>query len=263
MHTVKASDLTRELQDGFDLLRERGRGRYDMELPAFDTADFRHKHGLLHRLDASAPFRNYCGMPFFLETLSQALCMVSNEKNNQTKLGRSKRQSSLADVPKGLTPTERFIGGPNDPVSGPMGLVRLLRRVIRQLVRDAPLAAMPVRTIFLAFPIHATAQQVEAFHLVVLEQCCRVMDKVMEEGGAIAIANCVGVCSVLLEQMIKGYFTSEAALQTLKAVSSILNKLVKFETSAMHTLANAEHSLLTMDAAHLAKLVARTASSEP
>ena len=40
MKTVKARDLTRELQDGFDLLRERGRGRYDMELPAFDTSAF-------------------------------------------------------------------------------------------------------------------------------------------------------------------------------------------------------------------------------
>jgi hypothetical protein len=41
MVTVKARDLERELQDGFDLLRERGRGRYDMELPALDTPAFR------------------------------------------------------------------------------------------------------------------------------------------------------------------------------------------------------------------------------
>jgi len=30
----------RELQDGFDVLRERGRGRYDMELPVFDEPAF-------------------------------------------------------------------------------------------------------------------------------------------------------------------------------------------------------------------------------
>ena len=41
MVTVKARGLVRELQDGFDLLRERGRGRYDMELPTFDTPEFR------------------------------------------------------------------------------------------------------------------------------------------------------------------------------------------------------------------------------
>eukprot|EP00934_Nitzschia_sp_Nitz4_P008772 Nitzschia sp. Nitz4//scaffold16_size188269//253//3033//NITZ4_001759-RA/size188269-processed-gene-0.0-mRNA-1//1//CDS//3329538419//8762//frame0 len=40
MRTVKARDLHRELEDGFDVLRERGHGRFDMELPAFDTKDF-------------------------------------------------------------------------------------------------------------------------------------------------------------------------------------------------------------------------------
>ncbi|CAJ1953120.1 unnamed protein product [Cylindrotheca closterium] len=40
MRTVKARDLARELADGFDVLRERGRGRFDMELPAFDTEAF-------------------------------------------------------------------------------------------------------------------------------------------------------------------------------------------------------------------------------
>ena len=40
MYTVKARALFAELLDGFDLLRERGRGRYDMELPAFDLPQF-------------------------------------------------------------------------------------------------------------------------------------------------------------------------------------------------------------------------------
>ena len=40
MRTVKTRDLMRELQDGFDLFRERGRGRYDMELPAFESEVF-------------------------------------------------------------------------------------------------------------------------------------------------------------------------------------------------------------------------------
>jgi hypothetical protein len=41
MVTVQARDLERELQDGFDLLRERGKRRYDMELPVFDNPAFR------------------------------------------------------------------------------------------------------------------------------------------------------------------------------------------------------------------------------
>mmetsp|Transcript_6446 Transcript_6446/g.19048 ORF Transcript_6446/g.19048 Transcript_6446/m.19048 type:complete len:1038 (+) Transcript_6446:88-3201(+) len=40
MRTVKTRDLARELQDGFDVLRERGRGRYDMELPVFEKGMF-------------------------------------------------------------------------------------------------------------------------------------------------------------------------------------------------------------------------------
>jgi Phytanoyl-CoA dioxygenase (PhyH) len=36
IRTVTARGLTQELADGFDLLRERGKGRFDMELPIFD-----------------------------------------------------------------------------------------------------------------------------------------------------------------------------------------------------------------------------------
>jgi hypothetical protein len=39
-YTVKARALHSELADGFDVFRERGRGRYDMQLPVFDTAEF-------------------------------------------------------------------------------------------------------------------------------------------------------------------------------------------------------------------------------
>ncbi|KAL7521090.1 hypothetical protein ACHAWX_005789 [Stephanocyclus meneghinianus] len=40
MFTVKARSLHHELSDGFDVLRERGKGRYDMELPEFDTEEY-------------------------------------------------------------------------------------------------------------------------------------------------------------------------------------------------------------------------------
>ncbi len=40
MYTVKAKALYPELADGFDIFRERGRGRFDMTIEAFDTPDF-------------------------------------------------------------------------------------------------------------------------------------------------------------------------------------------------------------------------------
>lgn len=39
-YTIKARALHSELADGFDVFRERGTGRYDMQLPAFDTEEF-------------------------------------------------------------------------------------------------------------------------------------------------------------------------------------------------------------------------------
>mmetsp|Transcript_16823 Transcript_16823/g.20550 ORF Transcript_16823/g.20550 Transcript_16823/m.20550 type:complete len:231 (-) Transcript_16823:34-726(-) len=39
-YTIKARALHSELADGFDVFRERGRGRYDMQLPVFDTPAF-------------------------------------------------------------------------------------------------------------------------------------------------------------------------------------------------------------------------------
>jgi len=40
MHTVKAKALHSELADGFDVFRERGRGRYDMTMDAFNTPEY-------------------------------------------------------------------------------------------------------------------------------------------------------------------------------------------------------------------------------
>ena len=40
MRTVKGRNLLQELEDGFDVMRERGRGRFDMTLPVFDEPQF-------------------------------------------------------------------------------------------------------------------------------------------------------------------------------------------------------------------------------
>ena len=40
MRTVKGRNLLQELEDGFDVMRERGRGRFDMTLPCFDEPQF-------------------------------------------------------------------------------------------------------------------------------------------------------------------------------------------------------------------------------
>jgi len=210
---------------------------------------------LCHRFDVSTPFREYCKTKSILVPLSQTLCSVIDDN----RLPPRRRRSSLVDVPKNITPTERFIGGPNEADSGGMGIVRILRRILSGCIKDSPNAAAAVRAIFHAFPIHTSVQQCNAFHLIVHEHCCTSIDKIMEEGGSIAVTNCVGVCSVFLDLMVNGFFSSEAAVNSFRAITSILIKLVKYETSAVHALSTAEHSFLTMDAAHIAVLCAGTA----
>lgn len=66
MNTVKARALHAELADGFDLLRERGRGRYDMELPAFDGPNFQFLTDL-----AQAPW-----MPVVKQILGEEVALI-------------------------------------------------------------------------------------------------------------------------------------------------------------------------------------------
>ncbi|GAX25376.1 hypothetical protein FisN_5Lh473 [Fistulifera solaris] len=66
MRTVRVRDLARELQGGFDLFRERGRGRFDMELPQFDNPEF----GFLTDLK-KAPW-----MPVVKEILGKEVCLI-------------------------------------------------------------------------------------------------------------------------------------------------------------------------------------------
>jgi hypothetical protein len=216
---------------------------------------------LIHRHVVSVSFREYCRTVLFLEPLSQALCLVYDEKHQPLKISnRSKRASLLSTVPKDLTPTERFVGSPDDPNSTGMGIVKLIRMIISDSIFSGPRAALTVRIIFRSFPIHASSQQVESFHLVCVEHCCLAVDAVLLGGQVdpIAVANCIGICSVFLDHEVCGLFTSEAALKTVKTMVCILNALLRFETPVIYSLGNAEHSLLTRDAAYLTGLACVT-----
>ena len=137
-----------------------------------------------------------------------------------------------------------------------MGVVKLIRMMISDTILSIAGAAATVRIIFRSFPIHANSQQVEAFHLVLVEHCCTAIDAVLLGGQVdpLAVANCLGICSVFLDHEVCGLFTSEATLISLKTMISILNALLRF----VYSLGNTEHSILTRDAAYLAGLVCVT-----
>ena len=205
-----------------------------------------------HRHELSPAFQAFCSSAAFIEPLTQALCLVYNERLSIS--FRVRRKSRLSDVPKSLTATERFVGGSEEANKGGIGMVRLLRMVIRHAMLTGPRAAVIVNSVFRSFPVHASAQQVEAFHLVLLEQCKTVVEELLEKGEALAVANCIGLCSVLLDQEISAFFGAEACVNSVQISLLVLKSLTIEETKASRGLANNEHATLTLDAAHLAKL---------
>ena len=170
------------------------------------------------------------------------------------------RRGSLNQVDTGTTPTERFVGKAEDEgeASG-IGMVQLLHLVLSHAVLSGPLAAPLVSALFRSFPIHASPDQVEAFHLVLIEHCRSVVEDALQRGEPIALANCVGLSSVLLDRLMAGFFTSEPVLDSVKIVLKTLTCLTSTGSYASRTLGNAEQNMLVADAAHLARLTCLTA----
>jgi hypothetical protein len=65
-----------------------------------------------HRHAVSPGFQEFCSTAAFLEPLSQALCLIYNERISYALRGR--RRAMLADVPRDLTPTQRFVSASQD-----------------------------------------------------------------------------------------------------------------------------------------------------
>ena len=236
---------------------------------------------LKHRHASSFAFQQFCCTPAFLEPLSQALCLIHDEKlqlqQRESNAGNpsdtfepkysraSSRRGNLAEVPKDATPTERFIGRPEETGSTGVDMVELIRLVVSHAVMSGPFAAPLVSALFKSFPIHASPEQVEAFHLVLIDLCKAVVAGALDHGNSIALANCIGVCSVLLDQLMAGFFTSEHVLETVRMILSILQSITTTESYAASQLDASEQSMLNLDAAHMARLtcVAALRNSRP
>ncbi|CAB9525814.1 Lipopolysaccharide-responsive and beige-like anchor protein [Seminavis robusta] len=236
---------------------------------------------LKNRHTNSLSFQQFCCTPAFLEPLSQALCLIHDEKLQlQQRAGGSprisdtfeprysrsaSRRGNLADVPKNVTPTERFIGKPEETGSTGVGMVEMIRLVVSHAVMTGPFAAPLVSALFKSFPIHASPEQVEAFHLVLIDLCKAVVEEALQHGDSIALANCIGVSSVLLDQLMAGFFTSEHVLEAVRMILSILQCITTTESFAASQLDASEQSMLNLDAAHMARLtcVAALRNSRP
>mmetsp|Transcript_3637 Transcript_3637/g.8014 ORF Transcript_3637/g.8014 Transcript_3637/m.8014 type:complete len:3054 (+) Transcript_3637:3-9164(+) len=182
-----------------------------------------------------------------------------SENANAGGRGSFARRGSLCGVNTAATPTERFVGKADEDEGSGIGMVQLLHLVLSHAVLQGPLAAPLVSALFRSFPIHASPDQVEAFHLVLIEHCRSVVEDVLQRGEPIAIANCIGVSSVLLDRLMAGFFTSEPVLEAVNIVMLTLNSLTASGTYASRTLANVDQNLLVADTAHIARLTCLTA----
>jgi len=180
-------------------------------------------------------------------------------ENKASGRGSFARRGSLSGVNTAATPTERFVGRADEDEGSGIGMVQLLHLVLSHAVLQGPLAAPLVSALFRSFPIHASPDQVEAFHLVLIEHCRSVVEDVLQRGEPIAIANCIGVSSVLLDRLMAGFFTSEPVLEAVNIVMLTLNSLTASGTYASRTLANVDQNLLVADTAHIARLTCLTA----
>lgn len=206
-----------------------------------------------HRHAESPGFQEFCSTAAFLEPLSQALCLIYNERISYSLRGR--KRAMLADVPRDLTPTQRFVAASQEIDSGGIGMVRLLRMVTHAAISERPRAAAIFYSLFRSFPIHATPQQVEAFHLVLIEQCRSVVKEVLDHGTPLSLANCIGLCSVLLDQLLSGFFSAEAVLESVRLTLSVLNAIARGDSDVVKGLGASEFSLLSLDAAHVSSLI--------
>jgi WD40 repeat protein len=181
-------------------------------------------------------------------------------RDPRTTRSSTQRRGSLCTVNRDETPTERLVGkGSSNVVTSGIGMVELLHLVLSHAVLSGPTAGTLLAALFRSFPIHASLEQVEAFHLVLIEHCRNVVEDALQRGEPIALANCIGVGSVLLDRLMAGFFTSEPVLETVNIVLATLRSLTATGTYASRTLANADQTMLVADTAHFARLTCLTA----
>lgn len=176
----------------------------------------------------------------------------SNHESDSLSASGNRRQ--FLQSPLSLkSATERFVGKDDDDCA--FGLVTLLNRTVSHAVFSMPKAADLVAALFHSFPIHARVEEVEAFHMVLIEQCHTIIEEALLKGPVLAIANCVGVCSVFLQRLFMGFFTAEPILKCFYSILSVLHAVSKGDSVAAQLLREEDPEfIIRSNAAHYARL---------
>ncbi|KAL3923251.1 MAG: hypothetical protein SGILL_001759, partial [Bacillariaceae sp.] len=221
---------------------------------------------LAHRHNESPAFQEFCRTKSFVGPLSQTLCMVYDERSQRLKTStedatdsnaprRLSRRGSLNEIPNDLSPAERFVGRKDELGSDAgVAMMQLLRMILSNAVVTGPVAPPLVHSLLSSFPVHATPEQVGGYQLVLIDLVKTTIEDAVELGEATALATSVGLCSVLLDKLMKGFFTSELILQTVVMNLFLLKGLTSQDSVASRNVTNSDLAMITADAAHIARL---------
>ena len=223
---------------------------------------------LKHRHNLSPAFQAFCRTQAFIEPLTQTICMVYDENYRRLDVNKKSvpsesnpdepvksRRGSLKDVPSNVSPLERFFGAA-DVLGSDAGvaMVQLLRIIISTAVVSGPLAPPLVHLLFSSYPDHARVEQVGAYQLLLVDLIRTTIEDAVDLGEATALSACVGLCSVLLDKMMRGFFTSELILHTVAMNLFLLQGLTRADSTVSSNMGNSERTMITADAAHIARL---------
>ena len=174
----------------------------------------------------------------------------------ESEVQKVRRKGHLTSIHSSVSPTVRFVGGGGDSTG--IGLVRLLYHIIAQSVKSGPRAATLIAALFKSFPLHASSTEVEAFHLVLIDQCRSIIEETMHRGSSgslISFANCVGISSVLLDRLSRGFFSSESCLEATNIILSTLKCVSSEDTYAFRIISKEDpNNHIRFEAAHIARL---------
>jgi hypothetical protein len=223
---------------------------------------------LKHRHNLSPAFQNFCRTEAFFKPLTHTLCMFHDERfqriQSETKSAplevredkpEGSRRGSLEDSPQSMSAMDRFIGDQSKlGTDAGTAMVQLLRIIIANSVVAGPAAPPLIHSLFSSYPDHSNAEQVGVYHLLLVDLVKSTVKDAVDLGEAIALSACAGLCSVLLDKMMRGFFTSEPTLHTVETCLFLLRGLTSSTSILSTNLGNTERAMISADVAHISRL---------
>ena len=223
---------------------------------------------LKHRHNLSPAFQEFCRTEAFFKPLTQTLCLFHDEKNQRLQSNakaessettsdiiEGSRRGSLKDAPQNISSEVRFVGDKAElGADAATVMVQLLRTIVANSVVAGPAAPPLVHSLFSSYPDHASAEEVGTYHLLLVDIVKSTVEDAIDLGEATALSACTGLCSVLLEKMMRGFFTSEHILTTVDTCLFLLRGLTSSASILSTNLGNTERAMITADIAHIARL---------